>query len=64
MVAPGMVAILTPVAVGFGGGATMLGGVLAGVTASGVLLALFNRMRAEHGITQKRWLKKAMKSMA
>ena len=41
MVAPGMVAILTPVAVGFGGGATMLGGVLAGVTASGVLLALF-----------------------
>ena len=41
MVAPGMVAILTPVAVGFGGGATMLGGGLAGVTASGVLLALF-----------------------
>jgi K(+)-stimulated pyrophosphate-energized sodium pump len=41
MVAPGIVAILTPVAVGFGGGATMLGGVLAGVTASGVLLALF-----------------------
>lgn len=41
MVAPGMVAILTPVAVGFGGGATMLGGLLAGVTASGVLLALF-----------------------
>ena len=41
MVATGMVAILTPVAVGFGGGATMLGGVLAGVTASGVLLALF-----------------------
>ena len=41
MVAPGMVAILTPIAVGFGGGATMLGGVLAGVTASGVLLALF-----------------------
>ena len=41
MVAPGMVAILTPVAIGFGGGATMLGGLLAGVTASGVLLALF-----------------------
>ncbi len=41
MVAPGMVAILTPIAVGFGGGSTMLGGVLAGVTASGVLLALF-----------------------
>ncbi len=41
MVAPGLVAILTPVAVGFGVGATMLGGVLAGVTTSGVLLAIF-----------------------
>ncbi len=41
MVAPGMVAVLTPVAVGFLGGATMLGGLLCGVTASGVLLALF-----------------------
>ncbi|HAY74994.1 MAG TPA: sodium-translocating pyrophosphatase, partial [Opitutae bacterium] len=40
MIAPGMVAILTPVIVGFGGGATMLGGLLAGVTASGVLMAL------------------------
>ena len=41
MVAPGMVAVLTPVGVGFLGGATMLGGLLAGVTVSGVLLALF-----------------------
>ena len=48
MVAPGLVAILTPVAVGLGGnhffpgsGAVMLGGLLAGVTASGVLMALF-----------------------
>jgi K(+)-stimulated pyrophosphate-energized sodium pump len=41
MVAPGLVAILTPVAIGFGGGAIMLGGLLAGVTASGVLMALF-----------------------
>ena len=41
MIAPGLVAILTPVAIGFGGGATMLGGLLAGVTASGVLMALF-----------------------
>ena len=41
MVAPGLVAIATPVAIGFGGGATMLGGLLAGVTVSGVLLALF-----------------------
>ena len=35
MVAPGLVAILTPVAIGLGGGAVMLGGLLAGVTASG-----------------------------
>ena len=41
MVAPGLVAILTPVAIGLGGGAVMLGGLLAGVTASGVLMALF-----------------------
>ena len=41
MIAPGLVAILTPVAIGFGGEATMLGGLLAGVTASGVLMALF-----------------------
>ena len=41
MVAPGVVAIATPVLIGFAGGATMLGGLLAGVTVSGVLLALF-----------------------
>ena len=41
MVAPGIVAIATPIAIGFGGGAAMLGGLLAGVTVSGVLLALF-----------------------
>ena len=41
MVAPGLIAILTPVVVGFVGGPEMLGGVLAGVTASGVMMALF-----------------------
>ena len=41
MVLPGVIAVLSPVAVGFLGGAEMLGGLLAGVTASGVLLALF-----------------------
>lgn len=41
MMMPGMLAILTPVLVGFLGGPHMLGGVLAGVTVSGVLLALF-----------------------
>ena len=41
MVLPGLLAIVAPVAVGFGGGAEMLGGLLAGVTVTGVLLALF-----------------------
>ncbi|MFN2371279.1 MAG: sodium-translocating pyrophosphatase [Candidatus Krumholzibacteriia bacterium] len=41
MVLPGLIAVTAPVAVGFLGGTEMLGGLLAGVTASGVLLALF-----------------------
>ena len=41
MVLPGMVAVLSPVLVGFLGGAEMLGGLLAGVTVSGVLMAIF-----------------------
>jgi K(+)-stimulated pyrophosphate-energized sodium pump len=41
MILPGLIAVLTPVAFGFGGGAEMLGGVLAGVTVCGVLMAIF-----------------------
>ncbi len=41
MIMPGLLAVLTPVLVGFLGGTEMLGGLLAGVTASGVLMALF-----------------------
>ena len=41
MVVPGLLAVLTPVVFGFLGGAEMLGGLLAGVTASGVLMAIF-----------------------
>lgn len=41
MVKPGTLAVFAPVAVGFWGGAEMLGGLLAGVTATGVLMALF-----------------------
>ncbi|MEM6343108.1 MAG: sodium-translocating pyrophosphatase [Bacteroidota bacterium] len=41
MVQPGLLAILVPVAVGFLGGPEMLGGLLAGVTSSGVLMAIF-----------------------
>ena len=41
MVVPGVLAIVVPVAVGFIGGAEMLGGLLAGVTTAGVLMAIF-----------------------
>lgn len=41
MVLPGVLAIVVPVAVGFTGGAEMLGGLLAGVTTCGVLMAIF-----------------------
>ena len=41
MVLPGILAIAVPVAVGFIGGAEMLGGLLAGVTTCGVLMAIF-----------------------
>ena len=47
MIFPGLLAIAVPVLVGFGGkwfgigGAEMLGGLLAGVTTSGVLMAIF-----------------------
>jgi K(+)-stimulated pyrophosphate-energized sodium pump len=40
MVTPGMVAVLAPVAVGFGLGPHALGGLLAGATVTGVMLAL------------------------
>jgi len=41
MVLPGLLAVLVPVAIGFIGGPEMLGGLLGGVTATGVLLAIF-----------------------
>jgi K(+)-stimulated pyrophosphate-energized sodium pump len=41
MVLPGVLAIVVPVVVGFIGGAEMLGGLLAGVTTCGVLMAIF-----------------------
>ena len=41
MVLPGLLAIAVPVAVGFIGRAEMLGGLLAGVTTCGVLMAIF-----------------------
>ena len=41
MVLPGLLAIVSPVLVGFLGSAEMLGGLLAGVTVCGVLMAIF-----------------------
>ena len=41
MVLPGLLAVSAPVLIGFTGGAEMLGGLLAGVTVSGVLMAIF-----------------------
>jgi len=41
MMVPGLLAILTPVAVGYIFGAESLGGLLAGVTVTGVLMAIF-----------------------
>lgn len=41
MVLPGLLAVAAPVLIGFGGGAEMLGGLLAGVTVAGVLMAIF-----------------------
>ncbi len=41
MVLPGLIAVVSPVLVGFAGGAEMLGGLIAGVTVCGVLMAIF-----------------------
>ncbi len=41
MVVPGLLAVTSPVLIGFLGGKEMLGGLLAGVTSAGVLMAIF-----------------------
>jgi len=41
MIIPGVSAVIIPVIIGYMGGAEMLGGVLVGVTVSGIMLALF-----------------------
>ncbi|MEP7266301.1 MAG: sodium-translocating pyrophosphatase [Saprospiraceae bacterium] len=41
MVLPGILAVASPLFIGFGFGKEMLGGLLAGVTATGVLMAIF-----------------------
>lgn len=54
MVFPGLLAIAVPVAVGFLGGAEMLGGLLAGVTTCGVLMLYFSPMPVALGTTPKK----------
>jgi K(+)-stimulated pyrophosphate-energized sodium pump len=41
MVIPGLLAVIVPILTGFWGGPEMLGGLIAGVTVSGVLMAIF-----------------------
>ncbi|MDB5288412.1 MAG: sodium-translocating pyrophosphatase, partial [Mucilaginibacter sp.] len=41
MVAPGLIALITPIIIGFSFGPEVLGGLLAGVTVSGVLMGIF-----------------------
>ena len=41
MVAPGLIALITPILIGFAFGPEVLGGLLAGVTVSGVLMGIF-----------------------
>jgi K(+)-stimulated pyrophosphate-energized sodium pump len=41
MILPGLIAVVSPVVIGFLGGPEMLGGLIAGVTVCGVLMAIF-----------------------
>lgn len=41
MIAPGLIALITPIVIGFAFGPEVLGGLLAGVTVSGVLMGIF-----------------------
>ena len=41
MILPGLIAVVSPVVIGFGLSAEALGGTLAGVTVSGVCMAIF-----------------------
>ncbi len=64
MVLPGLLAILSPVLIGMLGGAEMLGGLLAGVTVTGVLMAIFQSNAGGAWIMLKRCLKKELNLMA
>ena len=54
MILPGVTAVVSPVIIGFALGPAALGGMLAGATVTGVLLALLWPTRVELGITLRR----------
>ena len=56
MIAPGLLAVLAPVVVGFGLGPVALGGMLAGATVSGVLLALMMANSGGAWDNAKKWI--------
>ena len=56
MIAPGLLAVLAPVVVGFGLGPVALGGMLAGATVSGVLLALMMSNSGGAWDNAKKWI--------
>lgn len=56
MIVPGLLAVLAPVVVGFGLGPVALGGMLAGATVSGVLLALMMANSGGAWDNAKKWI--------
>ena len=56
MILPGLLAVLAPVVVGFGLGPVALGGMLAGATVSGVLLALMMANSGGAWDNAKKWI--------
>ena len=56
MILPGLLAVLAPVAVGFGLGPVALGGMLVGATVSGVLLALMMANSGGAWDNAKKWI--------
>ena len=59
LITPGLLAVLAPIAVGFGLGAGALGVYLAGAIAAGVLMAVCCRTPAAPGTTRRRWSRTA-----
>ena len=63
MMAPGAIALLTPVVIGFCFGPEVLGGMLAGATVSGVLMGMFQSNAGGAWDNAKNLLRRELKSM-